>query len=563
MDKGKNIKKLSMSYILIEAVRIGDYLKIKQLIHNNINILTPSSFDSVLMLSTVLGHIAVLQLMLSEYRDKIDVNCKDESNNYNTPLILAILHNRRDVFILLMSQHDIDINYVNKNGNSALTVATQWNNIEFVNMLLDHQNIDINAFDNSNFPALWIACVKKHLEIVRLLIDSHADIDYQHSITGNTITIMAVLDNDLVNLKYFLSSNANLSIVNNKGESALLIACAKNHFEAAVMILEKYSFISDSDLKGNTALFYAAQNGNLELVNLLIESYGADYNCLTYESVSILMIACKHNHEQVVKYLLYLNNPTVKLHVSDVFGDTALSLLCATGNIALVKFYLTNESTRSKSISFNRFNSSVNFKTDKYFSHFPIHVAIANGFVDITELLIEYNADLYCLNYLQESCLYIACKFGFIKILELLIYRDIDVNTIIKNNKTCLMLIEEGKGKLDSTDSFVRNYQLMVAILRRPTQYRAKYIMRNIMKCTNIVVSSFNEFLAVYKDDIGHTCYFDPINTIAYNQNRNISRNSNELFIWNKECVVRCLHHLQNIYLGHETMSINCYFNPS
>jgi hypothetical protein len=63
-----------------------------------------------------------------------DVNSLDAK--FNTPLILACMYNRLDIFKILTNVPNIDVNVVNANGKTALYIAVSDNNIDMTRKLL-------------------------------------------------------------------------------------------------------------------------------------------------------------------------------------------------------------------------------------------------------------------------------------------------------------------------------------------------------------------------------------------------------------------------------------------
>ena len=69
------------------------------------------------------------------------------------------------------------------------------------------------------------------------------------------------------------------------------------------------SDITEQDTKGFNSLFVAAQNGHIEIVELLIE-HGADVNIVGQRSHTPLWIASVRGRNDVVEYLLESNKVT-------------------------------------------------------------------------------------------------------------------------------------------------------------------------------------------------------------------------------------------------------------
>lgn len=85
-----------------------------------------------------------------------DVNSLDAKSN--TPLILACMYNRLDIFKILTNVPNIDVNVVNANGKTALYIAVLDNNIDMTRKLLQKGALleyDVNLYKhriNVNIP---------------------------------------------------------------------------------------------------------------------------------------------------------------------------------------------------------------------------------------------------------------------------------------------------------------------------------------------------------------------------------------------------------------------------
>ncbi|MBW5392801.1 ankyrin repeat domain-containing protein, partial [Brachyspira pilosicoli] len=67
-------------------------------------------------------------------------------------------------------------------------------------------------------------------------------------------------------------------------------AASYNQFEAAKILLENNADISITDEDGDTALMHAANNGNTNIINMLLEN-GADINYTNDYGMTALMYA--------------------------------------------------------------------------------------------------------------------------------------------------------------------------------------------------------------------------------------------------------------------------------
>ncbi|CAN0428512.1 unnamed protein product [Ectocarpus sp. 12 AP-2014] len=88
------------------------------------------------------------------------------------------------------------------------------------------------------------------------------------------------------------------------GETALHFAVSLRHGEAAEILLKhSQDLVNEADKDGDRAIHLAVQNGDHEIVDLLVD-YQADMNSPNYRRVTPLAVACKRQDWQMVNHLL-------------------------------------------------------------------------------------------------------------------------------------------------------------------------------------------------------------------------------------------------------------------
>ncbi|CAN0080564.1 unnamed protein product [Ectocarpus sp. 4 AP-2014] len=88
------------------------------------------------------------------------------------------------------------------------------------------------------------------------------------------------------------------------GETALHFAVSLRHGEAAEILLNRsQDLVNEADKDGDRAIHLAVQNGDHEIVDLLVD-YQADINSPNYRRVTPLAVACKRQDWQMVNHLL-------------------------------------------------------------------------------------------------------------------------------------------------------------------------------------------------------------------------------------------------------------------
>ncbi|KAA6414215.1 MAG: hypothetical protein FRX48_02578 [Lasallia pustulata] len=145
-------------------------------------------------------------------------------------------------------------------------------------------------------------------------------------------------------------------------------------------LLNKGCHITSHDDHGWTALFWAARHGHEDILNLLIKkNANADAKCTTSIGDTPLFWAALYGHETVVDILL--KHGADANHVSETYEGTAMGAAIGRDHIAVVRLLL-NVGVKADDDLHGLGTSSA------------LIAAASSGNEDITELLIEYGADI-------------------------------------------------------------------------------------------------------------------------------------------------------------------------
>ncbi len=97
--------------------------------------------------------------------------------------------------------------------------------------------------------------------------------------------------------------DVNLKDFNNFGATALMYACEKGNFEVVDLLIKKNVKINLTDNLKYTALMCAAEFGHIKIVELLFKN-AADLNLRDKIGDTAVALAFKHSHMNVVEFLL-------------------------------------------------------------------------------------------------------------------------------------------------------------------------------------------------------------------------------------------------------------------
>ncbi len=201
--------------------------------------------------------------------------------------------------------------------------------------------VDVNTpIQDSGSTVLLLACtLKDHAEVVGFLIAKGADVNVQPNKDGRT-ALMWAAGNSKRSVEHLLAAGAQTKVRAVDGMTAFIqsvYGVISGQVTTAVcdMLLEKGEDVNarlTSDAPGWTALMFAANKGNGELVIYLI-SRGADVNNRALNGRTALMCAAKRGYKKIVAVLLKRGADAA---ATDRAGNTALSLAKKKGHAEIV-----------------------------------------------------------------------------------------------------------------------------------------------------------------------------------------------------------------------------------
>jgi ankyrin repeat protein len=203
-------------------------------------------------------------------------------------------------------------------------------------------NDTINKPDKAGCTPINVACAKGYKKIVELLLKNGADINAKDKNGKTPLRIACENKKENKNneeiLRLLLShKDIDVSIGNDKNETPLHYACLYDKEEIVKLLLPYYTkkTIDKVDIKDRTALHYFAAGGgnkNNKIAELLINK-GADVNKVDKYNQTALMFACDKGELEMVQLLLKNGaDKTINLISSDD-DDTALYLVCTNSKI--------------------------------------------------------------------------------------------------------------------------------------------------------------------------------------------------------------------------------------
>ena len=213
------------------------------------------------------------------------------------------------------------------------------------------------------------------------------------------------------------SENGNLEIVkvliqsgadiHAQDDKALSLSSLSGHLE-----IVKYLIENGADIHRSAALFMSSIRGHLEVVKYLIQN-GADIHAYNDEA---LVISSKNGHLEIVKYLI---ENGADIHADN---DKALVMSSKDGHLEIVKYLIEK-------------GVDIHAQDDR-----ALILSSQNGHLEIVKYLIENGADIHADN---DKALVMSSKNGRLRVVKYLIENGANIHA--DNDKAIMMSSKKGR----------------------------------------------------------------------------------------------------------------------
>eukprot|EP00026_Physarum_polycephalum_P015219 Phypoly_transcript_15850.p1 GENE.Phypoly_transcript_15850~~Phypoly_transcript_15850.p1 ORF type:complete len:270 (+),score=45.88 Phypoly_transcript_15850:78-887(+) len=175
--------------------------------------------------------------------------------------------------------------------------------------------------------------------------------------------------------------------------------------------------VTDED--GLTPLHWAARNGSLSIVTLLV-GLGVDINKQAHSGFTPTQEAAKQKHYEVITYLL---DAGADVNLQDAHGRTVLHASCEAGDLKCAQLCVRH----AKKISIN---------LKDMFDRTALHWACRQGFVQLVEDFISNGADVNAKTQTGDTPLHWASLNGQIEICKILVSKGADATSTNTKGET-------------------------------------------------------------------------------------------------------------------------------
>ena len=273
-------------------------------------------------------YLDVVKVLISEF--KADVNAHTGSGE--TPLHKATSKGHLSVVRMLLLESETDVNVCNKSGNTSFDMAVSRNSEEMALVLMN----EFHCNTKGGTPYIHTACERGWVDLVRALVQKHGTDILNHKF-GVTTSLHVLAKSYGHKVALMLIKEFGSSVRDLKGQSLLHIACEEgNDSLVRTLILKGKADVTARDNEGNTPLHVAAMNGreNFNLISVLINEFGCVVKVKGHMGRSPLHSACLLGNNLVVR-LISKHDPSTIWMVDDN-GDTPLHLCAREGKTQCV-----------------------------------------------------------------------------------------------------------------------------------------------------------------------------------------------------------------------------------
>ena len=309
-----------------------------------------------------LGDFDLLKHILASSSDCSQYFMQIDENG-QTPIHYACIFGHFDLFRYLVKKKSCDPDIKNARGEMLLhtccdSVFNEDTAMLFIKFLITTCKSDYNATSMYGYTPLMMLLRKKE----------------------SMTTVLKYL---------IITCQCDLSLTNDDGNTALHFAAANGHINAIKMILLQSHFNENTtDSEINEVLEYSSDH----LTEVLLSYKKCGLHKLNKESLTPLTLAEKYNHQEIVSLLLQVTEK-----YQDENGNTLLHIACMSHNLNLVAKIL------SRMYDLNVTNNN---------GDTPFHIACRSSNSHIATLLLDSGCNVECLNKNGDSPLHIACRCG-------------------------------------------------------------------------------------------------------------------------------------------------------
>lgn len=194
-----------------------------------------------------------------------DVNAK---NKFNTTALHFAARRKKSSNCQILLTNGANTQFHDSQGKTPLHIAAETGCIDIVQLLLQY-NADIHAIDQVGDTPLHSAAIFGHVPIIELLLSKGAHSEIKNKQGETPLYYAASYGYKMALQRLCEEENADINIMNFKGDTPLHQAVLKSHIAIIKILLNKNACSNIHNSKNLTPLHLAALKGNLDVIQLI------------------------------------------------------------------------------------------------------------------------------------------------------------------------------------------------------------------------------------------------------------------------------------------------------
>ena len=260
--------------LAIWAIRSGNVKLLKFLVETGVDIQIKDAF-----LNVVQKHPEVLEVLVKDVIIKRNLGVNVRLYYNNTPLNYTAKAGSVEATRLLI-EHGADVNVKNNRSITPLHEAARQGHLNIIKLLLNvDTNSIINCRDEDYRTALDLVACHSDANVARYLIEKGANVNDTNDYFRSPL-MLAIDSKNTEVAKVLLEHGANVNIPHLMSKDLPLDrAVWAGDVEVTKLLLEKGANVNATDRFGNTILFWAIYNKQIEIAQVLVR-HGARFTYL-------------------------------------------------------------------------------------------------------------------------------------------------------------------------------------------------------------------------------------------------------------------------------------------
>ncbi|GFQ74066.1 ankyrin-3 [Trichonephila clavata] len=354
--------------------------------------------------------------------------------------------------LMFVLQQGLDLISKDINHRTALHVAAKFDRINIVKYLVKTKLMRVDDCDILDETPLHIAINNDSKKTVKYLLKYLSDIVIEDAL-AHSLLKSSILKGNIEAAKIFLQRNINIvTNLSQGGYTALHLAAENGQVNFVNMLIRKKEDVESQTDLNDTPLHLAALYGHLEVVKTLILR-GADINARSMADETPLHCAAQNGNMEIVKILL---DHKAELNALDISFQVPLSDAARNGHVAIGEFLLRNKALVN--ISTENISTPLHFAAENGHYEFvqlllshgalidykndhkktALHYSVGKDHLTIVKLLVESGANIEIKDFNEYTPLFIAAAQGLYEITEFLIAKGADIHSKNASGATAL-----------------------------------------------------------------------------------------------------------------------------